>query len=191
MQSFLQSILPRILPPTYRLGENCFIRTHEGKADLQKSIPRKVRAYRNYPQPVRLLIIQDQDSNDCRKLKAQLNKLVRQETVELPLLVRIACRELENWYLGDLPAVEQLYPASKASVLQNKARYHSPDNLHGSVEIARLTKRLHKNAKRFSKSDCARRIGRHMDLHNNRSASFRCFVSGIERFCNPTGTAVQ
>lgn len=176
MRNFLAAILPRILPAAYRLGESCFVRSHEGKTDLKKSIRDKVRRYQNYPRPVKLLVIMDQNGGDCRALKAQLMQLVRRENAELPLLVRIACRELENWYLGDLPAVERLYPQSKAGRFKNRAKFRTPDKLNGADEMGKLSKE-------FRKGDCARRIGKHMTLRDNRSASFRCFVSGVQRFC--------
>lgn len=69
MDYFLREVLPQILPPAYKLGENCFIRPHQGKSHLKKSIPKKVKAFSNMDTPTKLIIIHDQDSNDCIKLK--------------------------------------------------------------------------------------------------------------------------
>jgi hypothetical protein len=44
MEELLRGLLPKILPPDYAVDVNCFIRSHEGKSDLQKSVPRKLRA---------------------------------------------------------------------------------------------------------------------------------------------------
>lgn len=98
MELFLQGILPRILPSDYVLGENCFIRPHQGKSDLKRSISKKMRAYLKYGYPVKVLILHDQDSNDCIALKSDLVALALAETHGnvLPYLVRIICRELEN-----------------------------------------------------------------------------------------------
>lgn len=60
----LKELLPRILSEfrsvTYR-----FI-PHQGKGDLQKSIPIKIRAWLT-PNTF-FIILHDQDSHDCRKL---------------------------------------------------------------------------------------------------------------------------
>ncbi|NJN77574.1 MAG: hypothetical protein HC803_03985 [Saprospiraceae bacterium] len=45
MKNVLDIILHQILPEGYVLGVNCFIRPHQGKSDLQKSIPIKVNAF--------------------------------------------------------------------------------------------------------------------------------------------------
>lgn len=42
------------------------------------------------------MLIQDQDSSDCKELKETLVNLVRNESSEIPLIVRISCRELEK-----------------------------------------------------------------------------------------------
>ncbi len=49
MEIFLRVILPELLPNPYVLDQNCFIRPHQGKSDLQKSIPKKVQAFKNFP----------------------------------------------------------------------------------------------------------------------------------------------
>ncbi len=175
METFLRVVLPELLPNPYVLDQNCFIRPHQGKSDLQKSIPRKVQAFKNYPQPVQLIVIHDQDSNDCRKLKAKLIHLIEEKNPKLPKLIRIACRELENWYLGDLNAVEKVYPDSKASSLLHKAKYRNCDRLDGSEEMLRLTEN-------FTKSFAAREMPQQMNFKDNKSISFNHFIIGLKQF---------
>ena len=175
-ERFLLSLLPRILPPLYALGVNCHVRPHEGKQDLQKSIPNKVRAYRKFHAEVKIVIIQDQDQEDCVDLKNKLRSLVAREDPSRPLLVRIACRELENWYLGDLDAVQSVYPKSKAAGKTNKAKFRNPDNLQGAEEMRRLSPQ-------FQKGSCASKIGKCIRTDASRSTSFIHFVSGIQKFC--------
>lgn len=176
MQHFLEGVLPRILSNRWVLGKNCFIRPHKGKQHLKKSIPRKVRAYKNnYPDSVRLLIIQDQDSNDCKRLKKEIQDIVQKEDPQIPLLVRIACLELENWYLGDFSAIAKVYSRVKPEQYHNKAKFRNPDKLNGAQE-------MHQLSREFQKGGCARKIGEYIDLENNKSSSFKCFVSGIRAF---------
>ena len=174
MEYFLRGILPRILPDDYRIDVNCFIRAHRGKSDLKKSIPIKIRAYPHYGYPVKVLIIHDQDANDCRNLKNELKTLCGATTI--PFIIRIACRELENWYLGQLSAIESVYPESRASSFIKKKKYRNPDLLHGADELNRLTGN-------FSKSQAAREISRYIDINNNTSPSFNHTIKAIRQLC--------
>lgn len=179
MENFLRVILPKILPNDYQLDINCFIHAHEGKSHLKKSIPRKIRAYPRYGYPVKVLIIHDQDSNDCVKLKNELLGLCN-SIVEIPVIIRIACRELENWYLGDMCAIEAVYPETKASKLIRKAKYRNPDTVFGAFELGQLTKN-------FSKSHASREIPKYMNTDNNNSVSFNHFVAGVDKCFKPDG----
>ena len=175
MEHFLRGLLPKLLPDGYLLDHNCFIRPHEGKSDLRKSIPRKAKTYPYWLTPVKLIIIHDQDSNDCRNLKSELEKLVRDVNGASLLLIRIACRELENWYLGDFDAVEKVYPESKASTQSGKAKFRNPDNLVGSDEMKRLSRN-------FTKSFAAKEIPQYLTLNGNKSLSFNHLINGIRSF---------
>lgn len=72
MENVLKEILPPISPLGFELGVNCFLRPHQGKSDLKKSIPKKVRTFSNFYKPAKIIIIHDQDSNDCIELKNSL-----------------------------------------------------------------------------------------------------------------------
>lgn len=172
MEYFLRGLLPRILPDDYAIDVNCFIRPHEGKSDLRRSIPKKIKAYPRYGYPVKVLIIHDQDSNDCVVLKKSLSDLIVGSSI--PTVIRIACRELENWYLGDFHSLESLFPTIKANQLKQKAKYRNPDNLTGSNEMEQFSKN-------FSKTGTARSMGPIIEIENNSSPSFRQFVSGISK----------
>lgn len=173
MEQFLRGILPRILVDPLVLDVNCFIRPHQGKQDLQKSLPNNLRAYRYYPENIRLLVIQDQDSADCQAVKAQLTDLIQQEYPVLRHKIRIACRELENWYLGDLQALETAYPQTKATKQERKAKFRNPGHLNGSQE---MQKWLGQKAK----MEWARRLGSRTDPNQNKSPSFQNFIRGLQ-----------
>ena len=177
MENVLNIILPQILPEGYQLGINCFIRPHQGKSDLQKSLPKKVQAYQYFPKNVNLIVVQDQDSNDCIDLKQVLIDLIQSKNRHQPHLVRIACKELENWYLGDMKAIEAVYPSFRASQHQNRANYRNADNVFGAHELERLIKD-------FSKGFASKHIPKHMNIAINRSPSFQHLVSGVQRFLN-------
>jgi len=172
MEVFLEGILPTLLPEGFVLNENCFIRPHNGKQELQKKLPLVARAYKHYSKPVIVIVLHDQDSADCIQLKNKLVLLIKDNNDQVRYLVRIVCRELENWYLGDLYALEKAYPETKASRLINKAKYRNPDLTYGSHEIKHLTKD-------FAKTDCARVISKFMFVEKNTSKSFQVFINGL------------
>jgi hypothetical protein len=174
MELFLRGILPNVLPEDYKIDVNCFIRAHRGKSDLKKSIPKKMRAYPHFGYPVKVLIIHDQDSNDCMMLKEELIALCGITTI--PYIVRIACRELENWYLGQLTAIEKVFPETKASAFIHKKKYRNPDLLQGADELNRMTKS-------FSKMQTAREISQHIEIDNNTSSSFNHTINAVKQLC--------
>ena len=112
MAEVLKVLLPRILPASWVLDENYFIRPHEGKSDLKRSIPKKLKGFAQHKeQTTGFIIIQDQDSNDCRQLKQELVALCKaNQAPNIKFLVRIVCHELEAWYLGDMKAIQAVFP---------------------------------------------------------------------------------
>lgn len=58
MKEFLKEILPKVIPDNVSYT----IIRHEGKQDLERSIPKKLRAFRK--QNIRFVVLIDQDSND-------------------------------------------------------------------------------------------------------------------------------
>lgn len=172
MEECLKIILPKLLPDGFELGSNVFIRPHQGKQHLQKSVPKKARAFSHYTEEVVLIVLQDQDSNDCIKLKHKLVELCKQGNCKH--LVRIVCRELEAWYVGDMQAVEKVYPRFKASKYYKNRKFRNPDNCNAADELSKLIPQ-------FQKGHASRNIPIHMDLDNNRSESFNQFKSGLAR----------
>lgn len=167
MKAFLGGYLPRVLP-----GLDFLCITHEGKQDLEKSIPRKIRAFRG----ALFVVVRDNDGANCRAVKKRLKRLCG-EGGKPDTLIRIACQELEAWYLGVPEILAEVYANPKLGGLGRKARYRDPDR------IASPSSELEKLAPEFRKIDGARRMGVSMSLREseNRSRSFRVFVDGIRR----------
>ncbi|MDA7987553.1 MAG: DUF4276 family protein [Alphaproteobacteria bacterium] len=172
---FLKALLPEILPAHVDLE---FI-PHQGKSDLQRSIKKgvlKLKKWHNLPSF--FVILHDQDSHDCIALKKDLRDLCNRTRVAHQPLIRIACRELEAWYFGDLDAVESVFPNFRADRHKNKAKYRNPDQIHKPSKV------LQKIVKGFRKSDAAKRIPHYMNLANNKSASFNAMLEGVTKFAN-------
>ena len=118
MKELLDRILPRILPK----GVSFQTIPHAGKRDLELSLPRKLRAW-NEPD-VAFVIVHDQDSNDCVELKRELQGICAMSGRQV--LIRIACRELEAWYWGDLAAVSEAYGVN-LNHLAAKSKYRNQE----------------------------------------------------------------
>lgn len=174
MENFLLEILPSLLPDGYEVNVNCFLRPHQGKSDLQKSIPRKLKAFSNFYKPAKIIILHDQDSSDCRELKSKILQLCT-DNGDCPVMVRIPCRELENWYLGDMEAIEKVYPTFKSRSHRYRAKYRNVDNVFGATELEKIIPT-------FQKGFASKNIPKHMNFNVNRSESFQQFISGLEKF---------
>jgi len=171
MQEVLDIILPKILPPNTQFL--CI--PHEGKHDLARSIPRKLRAWQM--PDVQFVVVHDQDSMDCLTLKAQLRALCR-EGGRPDTLVRIVCRDLESWFLGDLHAVEKAFQVPGLARKQKNRKFRQPDELNNA------TQELKRLVKRYQKRSGARRIAPYLDLEGgNRSRSFGVFLNSLYGIC--------
>jgi len=112
-KAMLDEILPKILPPSVEV--KCI--PFEGKNDLDKNLKKKLQRWQ-IPNTA-FLVLRDQDSGDCIKVKKTLVGIC--EGANKPkCLVRIACRELESFYLGDLLAIENAFD------LPGLAKRHQP-----------------------------------------------------------------
>jgi uncharacterized protein YktA (UPF0223 family) len=166
----LSVLLPQIIP-----GEKIIFQClpHEGKSDLQKSIPIKIRAW-NDPD-VHFVVLHDRDSADCVTLRKELCKLVKNDN-HPDTLVRIACSELESWFLGDLNAVEKAF-AADLSKKKNKTIYQNPDAISNAKE------ELKKLIPVYQQISGSQSISKHMIISENKSKSFQVFISGVKTLC--------
>jgi len=94
----LESLLPRFLDPRIAPRMVAF----EGKQDLEKQLVKRLRGYLN--PNARFIVMRDQDNApDCKPIKSELLDLCQSAGRRRVSMVRIACRELETFYLADLP----------------------------------------------------------------------------------------
>lgn len=167
MKYLLEGLLPRLFP-----GLDFQLVAHEGKNDLEKSIPRKLKAWKD-PQ-VRFVVVRDNDGGDCSRLKVRLWELCEQAG-RPGTLVRIVCQELEAWYFGEPEALAEAYETPKLAKLAEKAKFRDSDTVSKpSVELERLVPE-------FQKLSGARLLGTQLTESRNRSPSFGYFITGIRR----------
>ena len=165
MKVLLDGLMPRIFPD---LDFLCV--PHEGKQDLEKSIPRKLRAWRE--PGVRFVVMRDNDGADCKKVKSHLIDLCN-EGERKDTLVRIACQELEAWYLGEPDALAEAFHNEQLRSIGTKAPYRIPD------DVTRPSHEIEKLVPEFQKISGARRMAQHLTTSGNNSTSFNVMVNGI------------
>ena len=164
--------LARRFAPTRRV----IVASHEGKSVLEKSFPRKIRAWR-HPGDTLFLVVRDNDGGNCRELKGQLALKVPPERRDRTR-IRIVVQCLEAWYLGDLPALAEaaFIPPARVARLQNDARYRDPDEIGNPAEI------FQKLIGRQAKLATARALAPLLDPARNRSRSFKALVQTLVHF---------
>jgi hypothetical protein len=146
---------------------------HEGKSDLENSIPRKIGHWRA-PEPPRFIILRDNDGGNCSRLKARLKNFVPDGAHDR-VKIRIVMHELENWYFGDLEAVADagLISKEKAIALLRNSRLRDPERLTNAKQEFR------KLIDSYGQIELATRISPHLKAARNRSKSFKQFLGAL------------
>ena len=186
-EAFLSGLLPRFLPRTVTWRFIVF----QGKMDLVAKLPNRLKAYRQWlPHDHRLVVLVDEDRQDCRALKQRLE----QSAAEARLLTKSAARvgesfvvvnrivveELEAWYFGDVPAIANEFSGISPN-LGNQAKFRDPDAVAGGTREAfeRVLQGAGHYPAGLSKIDAARRMGLAMTPSQNCSRSFRQFFGAL------------
>lgn len=191
-EAALNQLLPRLLLAT----DTWRCVPHRGKDALLLRLPALLKNYaRRLPNEpdLRIVLLMDADT-DCRKVKANLEKLVAAAQLltkasaapgqPFRVLTRLAVAELEAWFLGDRPAIQAAYPRIHANHFKGLNR--NPDAILDSWET--LHRVLQKGGYYLSskaKVEWAENIAQHLaaDPARNTSASFRCFCEGLAALC--------
>lgn len=171
MKEFLSTFLERIIPENKDISVKLI--PHEGKSDLEKSIPRKLRAWKT--PDTYFVVVRDKDSEDCLVVKERLSKLC-DDSGRPDTLIRIACHELESWFIGDLETVGKVFDKPKLGRRQQSRKFRDPDRLSSpSRELKALVQE-------YGKVSGARLMGGQIDIEGCKSHSFQVFVSGLKNF---------
>lgn len=183
MEETLKILLPRMLSPetTYR------ILNFQGKQNLLKQLPARLRGYKWISDDYRIVVLLDEDRQNCVDLKQQLEAAAQLAGLStktsagssrFQVLNRIVVEELEAWFLGDIDAMRQAYP-NLPETLPHK--FKNPDAVaNGTWETLERTMKRHGYFKGgYAKVEAARAISAHMDPDRNRSKSFQVFRDGL------------
>ena len=187
-QKFLLRFLPKI---GFQQCEYEIQRPYEGKRDLLKYFTDDLRDWRN-PND-QFLILVDQDMDNCQQLKddricAKARERCGEQAEKMQ--VRIACWELEAWYLGDISALRCAYPDARDSTWKKIRRAENPDAVEKPSAI------LAQSIPGFRKKTAAEKMGEILggkcaesaayydkgSANCNCSASFCCFAKTTADF---------
>lgn len=173
-KNIFDKLLPKILPE----GVNFRVYPHQGKKDLENALKKSLPSISRIPGS-KILITHDQDSSKCKDIKDHLNKIINGNCL-CDYRIRIVCKELESWFLGDLEAVSKAYPRFKPEQYRAKSELKNVDeitnpNLFLLRIIPEYTGRV-----TLPKLETSDSIAPFLDPGSNKSISFKNTISAIK-----------
>ncbi len=179
-----------ILVPKILSDASCDVHPFSGKRDLLRKLPSRLRAYRSWlPEDARIVVVIDEDRQDCKELKRQLEDAAAAAGFStktsakggrFQVLNRIAVEELESWFFGDMAALKAAYPRVPAGLGQ-KSKYREPDHIKGGTweALEKVLQMAGYHSGGLAKIQVARDIAEHMRPDRNASKSFKVFRDGL------------
>jgi len=173
----------RLLVPKMAADVSFAVYAYQCKQELLGRLEQRLRGYSKWlPSDWRILVVVDQDGDDCHTLKQKLedaarNAGLRTRTIrqhEWQVVNRLAIEELEAWFFGDWEAVCRAFPGVDSNIPQ-KAGYRNPDRIHGGTweALERVLRKAGYFKTGIRKIESARAIAAQMDPAANRSRSFQ------------------
>lgn len=186
-EAALTILIPKIV------GADIPFRLHvfQGKKQLLDRLGNRLRAYARWvPADWRLIVLIDEDRQNCHDLKHELEDICTDAGLTtkseakphepFQILNRIAVEELEAWFFGDVQAICAAYPGVPET-LGNRARFRIPDAIGGGTweALEEVLQKAGYHQGGLAKIAAARNIASQMDPLRNISASFRVFRDGL------------
>lgn len=146
---------------------------------LLHQLPAKLRAFSRKGPDTCVVVLLDQDDDDCRTLLGDL--LALQQTIQpYPpnVLYRIAMEELEAWFLADAAAIQAAYPNADLS----KIPVQPPDEVDDPSDRLAEVLNVPLPCSGADKFEWAKRISPKIKLRQPASPSLKKFIDGIQRY---------
>jgi Domain of unknown function (DUF4276) len=196
---FLEGLLPRLVP-----NHTFAIYPHQGKGKLPNDtqsppdpkhrgvldlLPATLRAWGKSfsPETDRVVLIVDQDTDDCRWLLDELSKMLATIEPAPFCLFRIAIEEVEAWYLGEWAALKRAFPKAKKALWLK----YEQDTVCQTWES--LQQIIQDPVDR--KTSWAEKMGIELEViegrNSNRSPSFQKFCTGVRRLAGDISAGPQ
>jgi len=192
LEAALTQLLPKILPSNITFN----IHPYGGKPDLLAKVPNRLKGYQTWlPPDWKIVVLIDEDREDCLKLKKQLEDMAIsaglitksscQKDKSFQVLNRIVVEELEAWFFGDVEAICQAYPKVSPNLAKQK-RYRGPDGIKGGTweALERVLQNAGYHAGGLEKYKASSEISQYMNPESNRSKSFQVFYQGLLEIIN-------
>jgi hypothetical protein len=185
-EAFLGGILERLLPSGTTWNPIVF----QGKADLLKNLESRLKGYKRWiPEDRRIVVLIDEDRQDCQELKRRMNSVATMAGFTTKtaangggfvVLNRIAVEELEAWFFGDPAALARAFPGVSPH-LASKAAFRHPDAIPGGTweALERILQRAGYYDAGLPKIEVARKMARHMGETARRAS--RCLPKDWRR----------
>ena len=179
IRNIFEEVLPQILPQNVPFH----ILVHQGKNDLENALKDKIVSLSRI-EGAKILITIDQDTNDCKQLKQRLIDIIG-ENCSCDYKIRIVCKELESWLLGDLLAIEKAFPRFKSMSFRGKTRIRDVDKIKEKPSDFLLHNiPEYKDREKLPKLELSKKIAPFLDINNNTSSSFNHTINAIKLLCN-------
>lgn len=186
MEAALHNLVPKMIPANVTFS----VYNLRSKSELLRKLQPRLRALHNYiRENERIVVLLDEDREDCREIKQQLENIAqsagfntksqRDSVGRFVLVNRIVIEELEAWFFGDENAVVSAYP--RVRVFSAREPYRNPDAIKGGTceALGRLLKYHGYHTGGFPKIEVARSISQFMEPNKNTSRSFQVFHNGL------------
>jgi len=186
MEAFLNGLLPRAFP---ELDYQCH--PLGGKRELLKRVPQRLKGYANQgiPGTWRIIVMVDQNGQDCHTLKARLEEFAHKASLptithpqgeQVIVINRIVVPCLEAWYFGDWEAVRQAYPRVPEGI-PHKALFRQPDAIRNPTQsFEQIMQKSGYFRTGLRKKEAAENISPYLKPERNTSHSFQVFYRTLQ-----------
>ena len=142
-------------------------------------LPAKLRGFSVKGADVCIVVLVDQDDDNCIQLLADLQKmLAKLKKKPVNVLFRIAMEEIEAWFLADQQAIANAYPNASF----NHVPGGDPDLIDDPSDILAGCLGIALPCTGQMKAEWAENISPHLDLDQPKSTSLAKFVDGVGRY---------
>ena len=175
---FFKILLPKILSDEVLFR----VYPHQGKQDLEKALKKTVPSISKMP-GAKILITRDKDSADCIEVKEKINTIIAGKC-HCDYFMRIICKELESWFLGDLTAIQLAYPKFKPVDYSNKADCTNVDKITQPNNYLLKIIAAYNDLETLPKLEVSETVAPLLNLETNKSASFTQTIAAIKKLAD-------